>query len=1547
MNKWLVGTGAMGVIVGLLAGLERAEVRAELGGAHVSSHKQLEQEDAGERITRRVVFSNELARYVLQYEARRDPDDPDRAVQVHWGPREHGYLPLGMAEPSRANWYWQGFMRWTFGDHNLQDWVPEFQIVRAGGDDAVARFVWETPRVRATLDVAMTADSDKLLFFGEYEPRNGLDDGRLELMAYPATFSEPHQREATTARRSINEGTVPLDRDEETWVLLEDTLPGRDVDGSAGLLLGDPHAYTEAALTRLGGYNQVVDLGIDPQKQRFAFGLYDYPDLPDHEQTRAYFQRSANAESEALAAMLERGLDEPLPQLPRDEERRLDILGKVRESLDRSYENWSTAPPPEFPWAADRADGPLDVSLLAVRYGAYDTMELGRRLDMDVEHVYFDSPNDMVDDRRWYYDPDYDTLGDVVAGWQARRILVDRDPDVILMTGMTGGAVPEDVRDLVLDRVEAGAALYLAGAQRRWNLMEQWPEELTAEPAPELLEGVLEAMSAEHLPGLRPDDPDRTGGDTPFLRAYRYGEGHVIVFQIDELEVRRASLVPAPPEVDGLEGAADRTLALHAAAIAASAGEPLTDSVAVLESPSTVPAGEAFEVPVEVRDARAYDMLVRIQDDLDNTILLEPRRVEPGEHNLSLPDLPAGRSYFVDLLVRNNEERALGFASKVIDVDTGPSIDRLELAPTLEERQGIVSMVDLPDRGDLQVRAHLVGLDEAEDLSPDLSIDWRVYDTEGRLVGEHQTDLDGGDQAHDGIELVAPVTVAHYVEATLRDGERPLYRERQWFTRPMPYPYEQFTGILWGGRSGYLSMRHALRTVYNEGASSNLQPHMRRDTDFATDEGAHRTFSVNALSGLHPLPYPTRVAGSVDGTHRDPSLFDDAWIEREKGALGTVARQAAPYQPSAYTLGDENFILHRRDRDNEVSDDEHTMAGFREWLEQRYGGIEALNRAWASNYGSFADIEEPVWLEQAVDREETFTPWFDFRTFMDWGFTQKHEQLAAGIDEEDPGARVGFDGFLEYHWQSGYDFDQLTRNLRLNQVYQVRHPQGDFLRSLRDSEAMAGRWINHIADDPNGYAAVPWHDLFMGFDSIWWWSLWNHNATPFYPDGSLSAKGRAFFDALAEIRRGPGRLLGRAERQHSGVAVLYNHADIWAARLATEFDEDAAFQPDDTWVANHSGLVRGLDDTGFSFDYVAANRVEADPQALEEYRVLFLPLATAISDELVETIDRFVREGGKVIADGRAAMLTESGQIRERRPLDELFGIESRGGREGFVTGSEPVELTLDDRTIQTHALEPDIEVTAAAARQTADGIPMVLSHRVGEGAAAMTNFPFELIADLRDGQHQEGPVLDLLEALIATAGPTPKAEVEGEDGRARNSKLSLFAEGPIKYLGVEQDVSRTRLAELHIPDEKVTLTIDEPAHVYDVRGGEPVGAGRTDQWEVMLSRGAPHLFALMPYRLAGVDADVSARHDRGEPLEVPIRLSAETEELGAHVVHVSVYAPGAEEPHREYSGTVDCLDGQAEFRIPFALNDERGTWRLEIRDAATGVETAEEVELR
>lgn len=57
-------------------------------------------------------------------------------------------------------------------------------------------------------------------------------------------------------------------------------------------------------------------------------------------------------------------------------------------------------------------------------------------------------------------------------------------------------------------------------------------------------------------------------------------------------------------------------------------------------------------------------------------------------------------------------------------------------------------------------------------------------------------------------------------------------------------------------------------------------------------------------------------------------------------------------------------------------------------------------------------------------------------------------------------------------------------------------------------------------------------------------------------------------------------------------------------------------------------------------------------------------------------------------------------------------------------------------------------------------------------------------------------------------------------------------------------------------------------------------------------------------------------------------------------VVRVEVIDPHGH-PVRHYSSNLTVRDGAVSFHIPFALNDAKGTWRVQARDVISGLTAA------
>ncbi len=1455
----------------------------------------------GQRVEQAVVYANEAAHYTLNYDVIHDPETPGE-VTSNWWAWKSDTITLGMREPSQPNWYWQGFIKWKFDDESLHDNPAEINVIREGGQDGMVEYVWDTPKVHATLRFALASGSDKLLMFGSYEPKEPIENVRMVLTCYPTGYAEPRNRAVTTTLGTREAGEeVNLDLQQERWVLYEDLTEGREGQGPAGLLVGTPDAF-ESITIPVGSYGIDTTLNLPSESTDFALGLYDYPLFPDTEEARAYFNRSADSEAEQIGQMAAGDLSQPLPPMPMDQQRREKLREHGQDMLDRPAELWRPNPESlEFPWAAQLPGEPIRTTIFCRRWTAWETMELARRLEMDAEHLYFDSNDRLVYSRAWPYQgtTGIGPLPQGVAVRQAADLAKDETMDLYLVGGINGKAVPSVARNAIMQRVAEGAGLMLSGPP---GVVEDWPEELFASEDPGLAEIILKSFPDwQQIPGYRNNDRGRRNGEPP-IRTWRYGEGRIVHLNVGLNKY--SSLVPRNDAIEGLHAATDHCLAIAARAALAAAGR---------------------EMAVAPDDGA--NVLVRTQDDLGRVVSIEEHEQAPDP---TAAELPTGRSYYLDMIVQNDGGETVGMLSQVLDAPAEAErarITDLGISPATVIEDPAPPMVDMPEGGQVECAATLVNAPEGA------RIQWTARDIHGRVVAQAETAAQA--DASVTLDLPRPVTPSHMLDVAVMRGGEELACERLRFTMSVPYPYDDFTGLVWTYAGGDPVLQNTDRICYEEGAGMSDLCHMGG----YSSGGAAREYAVSAMSGLRFIPYVTRYAGTANSDNeRIPCMHDPEYIHNEQEKITTTSAQAAPYSPPAYTLGDENYLIRS---EFEGCHTEHSIAAFRDWLRSGYGVIDALNEEWGTDYADFSEIT-PITIQEAAERTDSFAPWIDHKLFMDTAFAVMHETGSGFVKSEDPDTKVGWDGFLGYNWKMGYDFAKLTENLELNQTYISHFLQGELVRSFKRGDALTGKWGNNVADVEAGWHSFPWSCLLAGDNSVWWWTSWGCDYIPFNPDLSLSHFGEWFFEALEECRTGPGKLLLDAGREESPIAVLYSHRDLFASALYGQLADDGGWAGGARFRGTHSALLRAFKDAGYqpghiTFDDIVEGRLSAD-----DVRVLVLPRTSCVSDRMAEILREYVEAGGTLIVDGRAGLLSGQGRIRDSRPLDDLLGISSQAGMEAVLAESKTGDtalngaigdVALDLDGVHFRALESGLTTTSGTALGEIAGAPVCIVNELGAGRTVLLNATVEPY----EGRRLEEGVRPIQEVLVAAAragGVEPLASVTTEDGALPTATETVqFGSGPLRYLAVQRDILIRGVGE-----QALQIQTDEPAVVYDIRAGERVGEGRIDQWQTTIDRGYPSVYALLPYEVTGVDADVPEAVQAGSTVEVATSVSVSAGRADTHVVRMDVYAPDADEAHREYSQNILCERGEGAADIPFALNDPTGQWRIELTDVASGV---------
>jgi hypothetical protein len=221
-----------------------------------------------------------------------------------------------------------------------------------------------------------------------------------------------------------------------------------------------------------------------------------------------------------------------------------------------------------------------------------------------------------------------------------------------------------------------------------------------------------------------------------------------------------------------------------------------------------------------------------------------------------------------------------------------------------------------------------------------------------------------------------------------RERRKNEYRGLLSFETPVHYFAERRLRLL---------RERAMDTGFTWGGEVNDELHMPRgwfgvywyDRGPTTPEGMEQAIAEFGKTGdVDSLPYLVkkelyRRTGDTRFLVRSPS-FDDPLVQQRLFDLArTAARSKAVYNMDYYFVGDEGSLGSYADA-VDFCWGKHTLAGFRAWLREQYGSLDALNRSWGSAFRDW-DAVLPLTTE-AARREGRYAPWADHRTYMEVSF---------------------------------------------------------------------------------------------------------------------------------------------------------------------------------------------------------------------------------------------------------------------------------------------------------------------------------------------------------------------------------------------------------------------------------------------------------------------------------------------------------------------------------------------------------------------------------
>ncbi|NLF94165.1 MAG: hypothetical protein GX564_09780, partial [Oligosphaeraceae bacterium] len=388
------------------------------------------------------------------------------------------------------------------------------------------------------------------------------------------------------------------------------------------------------------------------------------------------------------------------------------------------------------------------------------------------------------------------------------------------------------------------------------------------------------------------------------------------------------------------------------------------------------------------------------------------------------------------------------------------------------------------------------------------------------------------------------------------------------------------------------------------------------------------------------------------------------------------------------------------------------------------------------------------------------------------------------------------------------------------------------------------------------------------------------------------------------------------------------------------------------WMLNLAGVQRStingykvlVEDAGLNYDYVAYGQLE-NSNILDKYKILFLPTAAAMSDRELTAVQKFVQQGGILVADMQCASFDQHGKPRTAPGLQEVFGLTGSAALQagkGVLTGTAGTVsgLSLNGLQLEVKQVETGLTATTAKSLATVEfegrSQPAVFVNEYGKGlavylaaSAAVTLGDWQEMRYARNNAANMQVCNELFAALSRRVGISAQAKAPDLPATTlllRQQKCAVF-------LGLVRNTGQT--ANMDPEPKEHSISLQEDWHIYDLLKGQYLTSGQ--EFKYVFTPDTQSAFVLLPYQPEQLSAKVSGgdRH-----WQVEFQLQAQTAEWADHLLRLEVFNP-AGELSPAYSQLLFATGNRATLELNLPLNAPAEGWKLTAVDVLTGLQTA------
>jgi len=357
----------------------------------------------------------------------------------------------------------------------------------------------------------------------------------------------------------------------------------------------------------------------------------------------------------------------------------------------------------------------------------------------------------------------------------------------------------------------------------------------------------------------------------------------------------------------------------------------------------------------------------------------------------------------------------------------------------------------------------------------------------------------------------------------------------------------------------------------------------------------------------------------------------------------------------------------------------NVQAGFKEWLERKFGTVEAMNQAWGLVYwGQLVGSWDELPPRDGIIHPGWKLEWERYQRWLVTDFLRWQADILREYVPKTQWVTQDFHGATRY----AVDSQEISKFLDVAAINPYHDTQerldgwwiafmGDFTRSMKrapyfvtetnaqtigwdakgqyppfDGQLRLQAWA-HVASGAHMVEYWHWHSLHYGQET-YWKGLLGHDLEP----------NRVYEEATrigAELKRlGPG-LAGMMPRNR--VAVLHSVDSHWGLSFMPIGNDarDERGRPKADYLSVEDQLHKALYDLNVGADFVFAEEPD-----FAGYDVLLVPPLYVASDPLLLKVSDFARGGGHVLLTFKSGFTNEWSTVRWTRapgPLREAAGL--------------------------------------------------------------------------------------------------------------------------------------------------------------------------------------------------------------------------------------------------------------------------------------------------